>query len=113
MKETAVDHFKARRGNCAQAVARAWAEKNASEMEPHEPFAVAGGGRAPGGCCGALHAARELAGEHKEPLTEQFKARAGGFTECRDIRRNRVMPCAECVGLAATLLEQFKKRNES
>lgn len=105
MKDAAVDHYTARRGNCAQSVALAWKDKKDPASEHAEAFAAHGGGRAPEGLCGALHAARELAGEQKDKLTEQFKELANGHTACRDIRKNRVMPCADCVALAAQLLE--------
>jgi hypothetical protein len=109
MKETAVDHFNSRRGNCAQAVALAWKEKKDPSSAHSEQFAAYGGGRAPQGFCGALHAARELAGEHQEKLTEQFKERTSGYTTCRDIRKNRVMPCTACVETAAEILEEVTR----
>ncbi|HKL21933.1 MAG TPA: C-GCAxxG-C-C family (seleno)protein [Tichowtungia sp.] len=106
MKEMAVDHFKSRRGNCAQAVALAWKEKRNAQSVQAEQFASHGGGRAPQGFCGALHAARELAGAKKDTVTEQFKLQAEGHTACRDIRRNRIMPCTACVEAAAGILEK-------
>lgn len=114
MKETASDHYKARRGNCAQSVALAWTDKKEPESQHAERcFTVHGGGRAPEGLCGALHAARELASEHKELLTNRFKERTDGHTTCRDIRRNRAMPCADCVALAAGLLDELHKEIKS
>lgn len=113
MKESAVDHFTARRGNCAQAVALAWGDKRNIQNGLPEQFTGFGGGRAPGGLCGALHAARELVGpEKKEKLTEQFKNQAAGHTACRSIRKNKIMPCTDCVGLAAALLEQHQKETD-
>jgi hypothetical protein len=114
MEQTASDHFNSRRGNCAQAVALAWKDKKDPGSTHAEAFVSAGRGRAPEGLCGALHAARELAGEpHKDQLTTLFKEKASGYTACRDIRRNRVMPCADCVGLAAGLLDKLHRKNES
>lgn len=109
MEDSAIDHFTARRGNCAQAVALAWTDKKEPGSTHAERFIAHGGGRAPEGLCGALHAARELAGEHKETLTEQFKQKADGHTTCRGIRKNRVMPCSDCVALAAELLDELHK----
>lgn len=109
MQESAVDHFKSRRGNCAQSVALAWTYKKEPGSAHADRFTAHGGGRAPDGLCGALHAARELAGEHKETLTEQFKQQADGHTTCRGIRTNRIMPCTDCVALAARLLDEFNK----
>jgi len=111
VKEAASDHFKSRRGNCAQSVALAWKEKKEPESQHAEAFASAGGGRAPEGLCGALHAARELAGEHhKDQITTLFKEKASGYTACRDIRKNRILPCVDCVGLAAGLLDKLHNK---
>ncbi|MCU0858886.1 MAG: C-GCAxxG-C-C family protein [Pontiellaceae bacterium] len=110
MKKTAVDHYKNGRGNCAQAVALAWKDKKQPESEHHSLFSGCGGGRAPEGLCGAVHAACELAGGHqKETIKEQFKARANGQITCKEIRRNRIMTCTECVTTAAELLEELTK----
>ena len=106
MKDLAVDHYKSRRGNCAQSVALAWKDKKDPASAHADSFYSHGGGRAPEGLCGALHAARELAGAHGDSLTEQFKQQANGHITCRDIRKNRVMPCTDCVSLAAKLLEE-------
>lgn len=106
MKDLAADHYKSRRGNCAQSVALAWRDK-IDPTSPHtDSFHSHGGGRAPEGLCGALHAAREISGEHRDSLTEKFKQRADGHITCRGIRQNRVMPCPDCVALAAELLEE-------
>jgi hypothetical protein len=113
MKESAADHFKSRRGGCAQSVALAWRDKKDPASTHAERFAALGSGRAPDGLCGALYAARELAGDHKEKLTEQFKENAGGHTTCRGIRKNRIMPCTDCVSLAAGLLDELQKETTS
>ena len=109
MTDRAADHFTSRRSNCAQAVALAWKEKKDPGFPNVDRFAKHGGGRAPEGLCGALHAARELAGAQKDQLTEQFKTLADGHITCRDIRRNRVMPCIDCVATAAELLEETSR----
>lgn len=110
MKQSAIEHYKNRRGNCAQAVALAWKDKKQPESEHHIRFSDCGHGQAPEGVCGALHAACELAGEtHRETLKEKFSRLASGHTACREIRRNRVMPCSECVATAAGLLEELSK----
>ncbi|QHI69461.1 hypothetical protein [Tichowtungia aerotolerans] len=108
MQETASEYFQTRQSNCAQSVALAWKERKDPASIHAEVFATAGNGRAPEGLCGALHAARELVGEpRREQLTERFKEKAGGYAACRDIRRNRIMPCSACVSLAAGLLEEL------
>lgn len=107
MKDNAVDHYKSRQGNCAQSVALAWRDKKDPASTHAGLFLAHGHGQAPEGLCGALHAARELAGDtRKEQLTNRFKEKAGGYTACRDIRKNRIMPCADCIALAAELLEE-------
>jgi hypothetical protein len=114
MKQSAVEHYKTRRGNCAQAVALAWKEKKQPESDHHVRFSDFGNGQAPEGLCGALHAACELAGRaHREPLKEKFSRLASGHIACREIRRNRIMPCAECVATAAGLLEELTKGTPS
>lgn len=110
MKESAIDHFNSRRGNCAQAVALAWKDKKQPESDHHDRFSGYGQGKAPKGTCGALHAACEIAGEAlKETLKGRFSQQAAGHTACREIRRNRIMPCADCVATAAGLLEELMK----
>jgi hypothetical protein len=110
MKKSAVEYYKTCRGNCAQAVALAWKDKKQPESDHHIRFSDFGNGQAPDGLCGALHAACDLAGSHlKERLKEKFSQQAAGHTTCRDIRRNRIMPCSECVATAAGLLEELTK----
>lgn len=113
MKESAAEHFNSRRGNCAQAVALAWKDKKQPEADLHDRFSGFGHGRAPEGTCGALYAACEIAGEaHCELLKEQFRRQASGHTACREIRRNRIMPCVDCVATAAGLLEKLMKETK-
>lgn len=108
MKETAVNHYKSRNGNCAQSVALAWRDKKDAASQHAGAFVKCGGGQAPEGLCGALHAACELAGdEHRELLTERFKDTAKGYIKCREIRGNKIMPCVDCVATAARLLEEL------
>lgn len=114
MKETASDHYISRRGNCAQSVALAWKDKKQPEADHHDRLSGFGRGQAPEGTCGALFAARELVGEHrKDQLTTLFKEKSGGYTTCRDIRKNRTLPCTQCVALAADLLDQLHQENKS
>lgn len=93
--------------NCAQAVAHAWETRAgglpaglAQELED------CGGGRAPGGLCGALYAATRLAAApaEAEKRLGDFAAAAGNI-RCREIRRSGAISCGACVGLAAELLE--------
>jgi hypothetical protein len=112
MKQSASEHYKARRGNCAQAVALAWNDKKQPESDHYIRFSDSGNGQAPEGLCGALHAACELAGSNlKETIKEKFSQQASGHITCRGIRQNRIMPCSECVATAAGLLEEMTREN--
>jgi hypothetical protein len=106
MKNTAIDYHQQRRGNCAQAVVYAWNLKNQDSPNSEDTFAGCGGGRAPGGLCGAVHASCELAGAEAETIQQSFADKTGGFLTCREIRMSRKLSCSECVGLAAELLEK-------
>ena len=114
MKAAASEHYKSRQSNCAQSVALAWRDKRDPSSTHAEALASAGTGRAPGGLCGALHAALELTDDvHSDSLTALFKEKTGGYTTCRDIRSNRALPCPQCVELGAELLEKFHKETQS
>ncbi len=64
-----------------------------------------GGGRAPGGLCGALYAACIIAPQRAEVLTNYF-TQALGSAKCKDLRRANSEHCCECaVGTAADLLQ--------
>lgn len=88
--------------NCAQAVAA-----GAGRDDLTAPLAACGGGRAPGGLCGALHAALLLVeAENQQALKDEFAATAGALT-CKDIKGLTKYPCVECVRLAADLAEKY------
>ena len=71
------------------------------------PFAAAGKGKAEGGVCGALHAARLLLQEPTilRQLEDEFEAAAGSL-QCKQIRRARKLPCGDCVALIARCLQR-------
>ncbi|MFT8890131.1 MAG: C-GCAxxG-C-C family (seleno)protein [Ethanoligenens sp.] len=96
------------KSNCAQAVANTFVKELHLQGIDLDVFRNYGGGRAPGGECGALYAAKavleesglsEKAGE----LESIFQKQAGALT-CREIRSARKLPCAGCVEKAATFL---------
>ena len=106
MRNAANNYYKGRKGNCAQSVAAAWNERTGQNVEVGS-YKEFGHGKAPEGMCGALYAACDIAGEpHAEKIRGQFVLSSGGNTVCRDIRRNGILSCAECVMRAAELLEQ-------
>lgn len=111
MVKTASDYHKTRRGNCAQAVAFAWGSKYPGGRGVEEVFAGHGGGRAPGGLCGAVYASCTLAGAAAEPAIKQaFAEKTGGHLTCKAIRAARALPCSACVEAAAELLEQHARK---
>ena len=90
--------------NCAQAVAA-----GAGNEAMAEAMKVCGGGKAPLGRCGALHAALELtAKECHTALIQEFVA-AAGAESCKDIKGAETpYPCVECVRLGAALAEKYR-----
>ncbi|MPN03394.1 hypothetical protein SDC9_150624 [bioreactor metagenome] len=108
-KEKALAIFTAvpRTHNCAQAVAAGFA-REALVDTLHD----CGGGRAPEGLCGALHAALLMAPEdRREELRKRFAAGAGSVY-CRTLKQELKFPCAECVRLGAALAEEFADKPE-
>ena len=111
MKTKAREYHQQRRGNCAQSVAFAWGCKFMGARGVEEVFEGCGGGRSPGGLCGALHASCTLAGaEAAETIKEQFAEKTGGHLTCRAIRMAKSVPCSACVEVAAELLEQHSRK---
>ncbi len=105
MKEHARKVFRQppERLNCAQAVLYAWravSGDTAIALTDLKPF---GGGRAPQGLCGALHAACVVAPDRAEALQRNFAAQLGSVY-CKELRAAKVHPCEACVAQAAELL---------
>ena len=91
--------------NCAQAVLFAYQEKTGRSIADIIEFKVFGGGRAPENECGALYAACQAEPASAAVLRESF-ARKAGTTVCRELKSVLHYPCADCVALAAELLEK-------
>ncbi len=93
-----------RQHNCAQSVAA-----GCGHEEWVADLASCGGGRAPAGRCGALHAALLLTpADAHEALEKEFTAAAQAAT-CRAIKSAPTpLPCQECVKLAAALVEKYR-----
>lgn len=103
----AVEYFTAvpKKHNCAQAVAA-----GAGNDELAEELKCCGGGNAPGGRCGALHAALLLTPEKSHPEIISEFVRAAGSELCREIKNREVpYPCVECVRTGAGLADKFQK----
>ena len=86
--------------NCAQAVM----DGCGGTPEQVAEMAACGGGRAPGGLCGALHAALTLRPDHADEIKAEFARRAGALT-CRDLKTIAHTPCPICVETAAQIVE--------
>ena len=90
--------------NCAQSVAC-----GLGHDELFAELAGCGGGRAPEGRCGALHAAMLIRGEAEAgALAERF-VRELGSDKCAELKRVFQIPCVRCVGTAAKLAEENAK----
>ena len=90
--------------NCAQAVAA-----GAGDDLLAEEMKTCGGGKAPLGRCGALHAALVLTPETShEQLIKEFVQKAGAET-CREIKSAACpYPCPECVRLGDELVKKYR-----
>ena len=100
----AVYHQPPERFNCAQSILVGFQKITGNLLYPVEEFKSLGGGRAPGGTCGALHAACLIAPEFERSLKSKFKELAGS-TLCKELKKDFKLPCQEAVGIAAELLE--------
>jgi hypothetical protein len=106
MKEQALKVFRQppERVNCAQSVLHAWREKSGDTSIALADLKPFGGGRAPDGLCGALHAACKVAPNRAEAWKLSFAARLGSLY-CKELRAAKVHPCETCVVQATELLE--------
>lgn len=92
--------------NCCQAVLQAFQDRCPITPERIAAARQQGAGRAPGGRCGALHAACELLPpEHHAAIENTFVGRTGA-AGCREIRRLRRATCGDCVAEAARLVSE-------
>ncbi len=106
MKQRALECFRRppQRLNCAQSVLYAYQQVTGNTAIPVSDMKSMGGGRAPGGLCGALHAACVLAPNRAEDLKKRF-AEATGSIYCAELRSAAQNPCEACVSESARLLE--------
>ena len=93
--------------NCAQAVLKAYQAESRMSDPVILSAAVAGGGRAIGGVCGALYSSRIILGEGESSaqITKQFIEKSGS-TQCSDIK-DGVSTCREYVETAAELITPY------
>ncbi|MFA6569018.1 MAG: C-GCAxxG-C-C family protein [Victivallales bacterium] len=100
--------------NCAQAVIAGFKDRFSLTDELVAIFAAHGGGKAPGGLCGALYAARHILenvspGE-MEKSSDAF-IKTAGSAKCREIRSMKKLSCLACVEKAAEILVNIHNCN--
>ncbi|MBR6797394.1 MAG: hypothetical protein IKM45_01730 [Opitutales bacterium] len=89
--------------NCAQAVAHAFDREDLVSV-----LRTAGGGNAPDGLCGALHAALQICGKEAAPkIAEAFEKKLG-YRRCLNLKKDARIPCPACVATATELLETLE-----
>lgn len=111
MKEIAKAHFTGKNGrrlNCAESVAETFRAQFPLEGKISASLSTCGGGMAPDGYCGAFYAAKCLLEHHfphrSQEGLEQLRIAAGSL-KCREIKALRKLPCIDCVGKAAAIVE--------
>ena len=108
-QHNALSHFRGEnRYNCAQAIFQAFASQAEINEACLRQYHRHGSGRAPGGECGALFAAKAMISDEtkREALATRF-IEAAGSDRCRDIRRGKSFSCAQCVQKAADELAGY------
>lgn len=102
----AKDFFAAGGYNCAQAILKAFQNHNKFTDSDISKYRSAGGGKAEGGLCGALYAAKlHLDNKEKQVVLERLFKDIAGHITCRDIKINKALTCSQCVETAAKLLK--------
>ncbi len=99
--------------NCAQTVVKIHDHTDSLKHIIQE-LNTKGGGRAPGGICGALYSAIEIADDDKTKLyiRKEFE-KHNGSEKCRDLKSVHHTPCEQCVESACRLLEKTVKQKIS
>jgi len=109
----AVDYYsKSKEYGCAQSILKSFQDLYDVTEETIVEYKSFGGGRAEGGLCGAVYAAKSLLDHESELATElesQFSKKMG-TAKCREIRKANEFPCVECVRTAASLLQDIAER---
>lgn len=98
--------------NCAQSVSTAFKEELHLSDELIDSFKSCGGGRAPGGVCGAFYAAKrivEMESKEKAQEFEKYFIEHAGALECSTIRGLRKLPCVGCVEKSSEFIAMIDK----
>lgn len=98
--------------NCAQSIMKAaQGVTGISDEAIALQYGDKGGGKAPGGLCGALYSAKQILGPDSPEaaaLEAEFEATLGGKC-CKQLKGELKVPCERTVSLAQTLLEKHLK----
>lgn len=89
--------------SCSQAIVAAFGDGSQAQLDEMK---ACSGGRAPEGRCGALWAAMTLMPEAQRGQCEANFSEKAGATQCRELKREKKVPCERCVEIAAEYLEQ-------
>ncbi len=91
---------------CAQAVYAAFKDASPASLEG---LKAKSGGRAEGGICGALYAAKLVVPQqYHSAMEEEFIAQTGDL-ECKRIKSGAKTPCVKCVEVASKLACKYGK----
>jgi hypothetical protein len=96
--------------NCAQAILKNFQSEYSISQEMIDSYSAYGGGRAENGQCGAFYAAKNLLNNPNkiELLNKEFLKKAGSV-KCKGILKLKKLPCADCVDLAAKIVDGSKQ----
>lgn len=106
VRKAAEEYYHGKEGyNCAQSVLKAFQDSQKISESEIADYKSAGGGRAVGGLCGALCAAKRIVGEEAfNEISKKFEQQAGSL-KCTEIRKAGRLSCKGCVGTAAELVQ--------
>lgn len=92
------------RYNCAQTICAAFGRDDLLDQ-----MKDCSGGRVEGGFCGALYAAKYIAGKDHEAEVEEAFRSVCGAVRCRDLKSGELrVDCRVCIVTAADILESVQ-----
>jgi len=108
----AKEHYIKRRFNCAQSILAAFQDEFKIEDREIAEYIKHGGGRAPGGVCGAFYAAESILKKHHPDKLDDFRRfilEKAGSLQCDIIRGTRKLSCLGCIEKAAEYVKSCLK----
>lgn len=103
------------RMNCAQSVVSAFKDIFGLEDDMIETFRAYGGGRAPGGLCGAYYAAKciiEKVDKEKAAELDKYFISHAGALNCSNVRSLKRLSCVGCVEKGSEFLESIMDKKD-